>query len=110
MLNVENELRANISSVKETMNSVNTSMNIFTSFKKFRFISSGHETTDKEIGTSCGQIICHARDITTSGGKNTPRCSVSNHDNEINDTISLQPGRDERRCLDLVIGFNNDSQ
>ncbi|CAC5366751.1 unnamed protein product [Mytilus coruscus] len=83
-LNVENELRAEISSVKETVNSVN---------------SRGHQETDREIATSGGQNISQdSRDIATSGGQNSLRhASVANHDNDIDDAISLQLDRDERR-------------
>ncbi|CAC5420755.1 unnamed protein product [Mytilus coruscus] len=36
--------------------------------------------------------------------------SVANHDNDIDDAISLQPDRDERRGLDLDIDSDNESQ
>ncbi|CAG2223867.1 unnamed protein product [Mytilus edulis] len=90
-VNIENELRAEISSVKET---------------------GGHIETDREIATSGGQNISQdSRDIATSGGQNSLRhASVANHDNDIDDAISLQPDRDERRGLDLDLDSDNESQ
>ncbi|VDI40432.1 Hypothetical predicted protein [Mytilus galloprovincialis] len=115
-VNVENELRAEISSVKETVNSVNSRMDIFLPlFEKFvsqTVTSGGHQETDREIATSGGQNISQdSRDIATSGGQNSLRhASVANHDNDIDDAISLQPDRDERRGLDLDIDSDNESQ
>ncbi|CAG2233974.1 unnamed protein product [Mytilus edulis] len=115
-VNIENELRAEISSVKETVNSVNSRMDIFLPlFEKFisqTVTSDGHIETDREIATSVGQNISQdSRDIATSGGQNSLRhASVANHDNDIDDAISLQPDRDERRGLDLDLDSDNESQ
>ncbi|CAC5389523.1 unnamed protein product [Mytilus coruscus] len=50
-------------------------------------------------------------DIVTSGGQNSLRhTSVANHDNDIDDVISLLPDGDERRGLDLDIDSDNESQ
>ncbi|CAC5374262.1 unnamed protein product [Mytilus coruscus] len=96
-LNVENELRTEISSVKETVNSVK---------------SLGHKGTDREITTSGGQNISQdSRDIATSGGQNFLRhTNVTNHDNAIYHAISLQHDREERRGLDLDTDSDNESQ
>ncbi|VDI49373.1 Hypothetical predicted protein [Mytilus galloprovincialis] len=115
-VNIENELRAEISSVKETVNSVNSRMDIFLPlFEKFvsqTVTSGGQIETDREIATSGGQNISQdSRDIATSGGQNSLRhASVANHDNDIDDAISLQPDRDERRGLDLDLDSDNESQ
>ena len=115
-LNVGNELRAEISSVKETVNFGEFLNGHFsTSFWKVHFstvTSGGHQETDREIATSGGQNISQdSREIATSGEQNSLRhASVANHDNDIDDAISLQPDRDERRGLDLDIDFDNESQ
>ncbi|CAG2218405.1 unnamed protein product [Mytilus edulis] len=75
-VNIENELRAEISSVKETVNSVNSRMDIFfpllEKFVSQTVTSCGHQETDREIATSGGQNISQvSRDIATSVDKDS---------------------------------------
>ncbi|XP_071137910.1 uncharacterized protein [Mytilus edulis] len=85
---------------------------LFEKFVSQTVTSGGQIETDREIATSGGQNISQdSRDIATSGGQNSLRhASVANHDNDIDDAISLQPDRDERRGLDLDLDSDNESQ
>lgn len=105
---LEHELRAEISTVKESVGSITARMDLFLPLieklvSNKSVTSGGQEETVAEIATSGGQ---HISQSPTQTATNLP-VNVSNSHED--DTVSLQLNRDERAALDKDIDSDNES-
>lgn len=108
-VNLEHELRAEISSVKESVGSITARMDLFLPLVQKlvsdkSVTSGGQQETDREIATSGGQQVSQSPTRTTT---NLTENASTSHEND--DAVSLQLSRDERTALDKDIDSDNES-